>query len=129
MIATVIWIGAKPMSKVPDLDIKEINKFLVARQEELLALIKSGEKTKTDTDLDQQRVGRLSRMDAMQQQAMEDETGRRREKELYRIAAALDRIESDDYGYCTACGGTIAAKRLKNDPETPLCINCAQKAS
>jgi len=117
------------MSRVPDLDIKEINKFLVARREELLALIKSGGETKTVIDLDQQRVGRLSRMDAMQQQAMEDETGRRREKELYRIAAALDRIEIGDYGYCTACDETIAGKRLENDPASPLCISCAQKAS
>ncbi|NKB21732.1 MAG: hypothetical protein GKS01_14670 [Alphaproteobacteria bacterium] len=106
-----------------------MEKVLTARREELLAIIDVGEETKTDTDLDQQRIGRLSRMDAMQQQAMEDETGRRREKELHRIAAALDRLTSDDYGYCTACDEPIAAKRLENDPATPLCISCAQKAS
>jgi len=60
---------------------------------------------------------------------MEDETGRRREKELHRIASAMDRLESDDYGYCTACDEPIALKRLVNDPATPLCISCAQKAS
>jgi len=117
------------MSRVLDIDTKKNNDFLVARREELLALINSGEETKTDTDLDQQRIGRLSRMDAMQQQAMEDETGRRRQKELYRIAAALDRIESGDYGYCTACDESIAVQRLENDPASPLCISCAQKAS
>tara|TARA_Y100001936_G_scaffold254120_2_gene325213 strand:- start:7137 stop:7490 length:354 start_codon:yes stop_codon:yes gene_type:complete len=117
------------VSKNPAIDIKKMKKVLVARRKELLSIIESGEETKTDTDLDQQRVGRLSRMDAMQQQAMEDETGRRRDKELQRIAAALDRIDSDDYGYCTACDEPIAAKRLKNDPATPLCINCAQKAT
>jgi DnaK suppressor protein len=117
------------MSTAPGIDSKKIQKLLAARREELLTLIDVGEETKTDTELDQQRVGRLSRMDAMQQQAMEDETGRRRDKELHRIASALDRLESDDYGYCTACDEPIAFKRLENDPATPLCISCAQKAS
>jgi len=117
------------MSKAPGVDRKKMKKLLVSRREELLTLIDVGEETKTDTELDQQRIGRLSRMDAMQQQAMEDETGRRRDKELHRIASALDRLESDDFGYCTACDEPIAIKRLENDPATLLCISCAQKAS
>ncbi len=116
------------MSKAPGIDVKKMKKTLVAWRKELLTLIDSGEETKTDTELDQQRIGRLSRMGAMQQQAMEDETGRRREKELQRISTALNRIESDDYGYCTASDEPIAVKRLENDPATPLCITCAQKA-
>ena len=117
------------MSKAPGIDKRKMKRFLVERREELLLLLEVGEENKTVNDLDQQRIGRLSRMDAMQQHAMEDETGRRREKELQRIAAALDRLESDDYGYCTACGETIDAKRLENGPETSMCIICAQKAS
>ena len=91
------------MSKAPSVDTKKMKKLLAARREELLTLIDVGEETRTDTELDQQRIGRLSRMDAMRQQAMEDETGRRRDKELHRIASALDRLESEDFGYCTAC--------------------------
>ena len=117
------------MNKAPSIDKTKMKSFLVERREELLLLLEVGEENKTDNDLDQQRIGRLSRMDAMQQHAMEDETGRRREKELQRIAAALDRIESDDYGYCTACGEPIAVKRLQNDPGTPMCIFCAQRVS
>ena len=117
------------MSKAPSVDTKKMKKLLAARREELLTLIDVGEETRTDTELDQQRIGRLSRMDAMRQQAMEDETGRRREKELHRIASALDRLESEDFGYCTACDEPIAFKRLENDPATPLCISCAHKAS
>jgi DnaK suppressor protein len=41
----------------------------------------------------------------------------------------LDRLESEDFGYCTACDEPIAFKRLENDPATPLCISCAHKAS
>lgn len=76
-------------------------------------------------ELDQTRVGRLSRMDALQGQAMAQETERRRKNELQRIEAALLRVESGDYGYCVTCGEEISAKRLALDPSTPLCIDCA----
>ena len=46
--------------------------------------------------LQQDAVGRLSRMDAMQQQAMAQATGRRRKAERSRIMAALARIEDGE---------------------------------
>ncbi len=79
-------------------------------------------------ELDQQRVGRLSRMDAMQAQAMAQASGRRREDSLRAIAAALARLDSDDYGYCLSCGETIKADRLRVDPTATLCIDCANRA-
>ena len=78
--------------------------------------------------LDQTSVGRLSRMDALQNQAMQVETERRREVELARIDAALTRLDEDEYGYCVSCGEKIQAKRLDMDPATPVCIDCAHKA-
>ena len=76
-------------------------------------------------ELDQQAVGRLSRMDALQVQAMALETSRRRTAELRRIAAALARIDEGDYGYCVKCGDEIAVRRLELNPAVPLCIGCA----
>ncbi|MDC0033592.1 TraR/DksA C4-type zinc finger protein [Alphaproteobacteria bacterium] len=117
------------MSSAPKVDIKVLKKHLLERCEELAHVIEARAETKTDTELDQQRIGRLSRMDAIQQRAMEDETGRRRDQELARIEAALRHIEEDDYGFCAACDEPIAPKRLENDPATPLCVTCAGKAS
>ena len=117
------------MTATPGIDTNAMKKRLLGRRRELEEIIRSSVETKTDPDLDQQRIGRLSRMDAMQQQAMEEETGRRRGQELARITAALQRIDDGDYGYCTACDEPIALKRLENDPATPLCIACASKAS
>ena len=77
-------------------------------------------------ELDQSSVGRLSRMDALQVQAMQVETERRRMIQVNRIDAALARLEAGDYGYCTACDEEIAPKRLENDPAVPTCIACAQ---
>ena len=64
-------------------------------------------------------------MDALQGQAMSKERGRRRGLELQKITAALQRIESGDYGYCLDCGELIAIKRLELDPAATLCIACA----
>jgi DnaK suppressor protein len=78
-------------------------------------------------ELDQSKVGRLSRMDALQQQAMSQEQIRRRALQTRRIEAALKRIENDDYGFCLACDQEINPKRLEVDPATPYCFRCADQ--
>ena len=78
--------------------------------------------------LDQSKVGRLSRMDALQAQAMSLAMGRRRKVELARIEAALRRIDAGTFGECVSCAGDIAPRRLQFDPATPVCIDCAQDA-
>ena len=77
-------------------------------------------------ELDQAALGRLSRMDAMQVQAMATARARSREQEKVRITAALNRIESGDFGYCLKCDEQIAEKRLRFDPSTAYCIDCAK---
>ncbi len=77
-------------------------------------------------ELDQTMVGRLSRMDALQEQAMQVETERRRHQELQRIEAALERIDEGEFGYCAVCGDEIELKRLEHDPTVPTCIACAK---
>ncbi|MDP7548812.1 MAG: TraR/DksA C4-type zinc finger protein, partial [Alphaproteobacteria bacterium] len=71
------------------------------------------------------KVGRLSRMDAMQDQAMAQESERRRMGELQRIEAALERLTGGDYGYCVSCEEAIAPARLELDPAVATCIECA----
>lgn len=76
-------------------------------------------------ELDQQSVGRLSRMDAMQQQAMATAQSRRRVGRLKAIEAALRRIETDDFGWCEHCGEEIPIGRLDLDPCAVRCVDCA----
>lgn len=76
--------------------------------------------------LDQQSVGRLSRMDALQVQAMAKATEGRRQARLQLIEAALQRLDSGDYGYCVTCGDDIASARLETDPAISLCLACAR---
>lgn len=75
-------------------------------------------------ELDQTSIGRLSRMDALQGQAMQLETERRHGVERQRIEAALERIEDGNFGYYIVCDEDIAIKRLENDPSVPNCIDC-----
>ena len=110
------------------LDDRQVETFrlqLLRLQEDLSALKASGEDAARVVELDQTSVGRLSRMDALQGQAMSQEQGRRRGLELQKISAALRRIEVGDYGDCLACDEPIAIKRLALDPAATLCIRCA----
>ncbi|WP_331251149.1 TraR/DksA family transcriptional regulator [Rhizorhabdus dicambivorans] len=77
--------------------------------------------------LDQESVGRLSRIDAMQVQAMALAAQRHRQAECSRIDAALMRIDSGDYGWCVRCGEEIEAKRLDRAPATTMCLACAKE--
>jgi DnaK suppressor protein len=75
--------------------------------------------------LDQTSVGRLSRMDAMQQQAMANATSQRRQSQIAQAKAALQRIEENEFGYCLECGEEIANKRIIHNPSVATCITCA----
>lgn len=108
------------------IDMKGAKKRLEERRRDLEAIVESSRESRKPVELDQSRVGRLSRMDALQDQAMALETERRREIELRRIGAALARVASGEYGYCLTCGEEIEPKRLDFDAATPVCIDCAK---
>lgn len=113
------------MSDFSNQDIKRYRALLVAHKGEILADVETSAGDRRPVELDQSTVGRLSRMDALQGQAMALETERRREVELDRIERALERMDAGAFGYCTACDEPIAAKRLELDPAVPTCIDCA----
>ena len=96
-------------------------------RKEFLAGEKAAQEGIRAVELDQSRVGRLSRIEALQAQAVALENRRRRQLKLQQIKAALQRIETGDFGICSRCGEEIDSRRLDFDPTAPLCIACAQK--
>lgn len=92
---------------------------------ELRAAEGATEEDRAPVELDQTSVGRLSRMDAMQQQAMATAQSRRRAGSLKAIAAALKRMDEHEYGWCEECGEEIPVGRLELDPCAPRCVACA----
>ena len=100
--------------------------LIAQRLAELDAEDHLGQAGQATVELDQQAVGRLSRMDALQNQAMAKAGSARRQVERTRLEAALARMDEGEYGYCEDCGDDIAPARLMLDPAAPLCIQCAR---
>lgn len=115
------------MSADNELDLEHFHSLLTEKQTSLCNIAEAGDVAAQTVELDQTRVGRLSRMDAMQGQAMSQETQRRRKLELKRIEAALQRIQEGEYGYCLLCDQLIPHGRLEIDPAAPLCVACAER--
>jgi DnaK suppressor protein len=112
------------LMKMPD--VNHFRELLIKRQVDLAAMVEAGAEAAQPVELDQARVGRLSRMDALQGQAMSQEASRRREQELIRVSKAIKRMELGEYGECLNCGEEIANGRLEVDPAATLCISCAE---
>lgn len=107
------------------IDVAAVRADLVARLAALESAGAAGEDDRKPVELDQQSVGRLSRMDSMQVQAMAQATEQRRQLEAKRVRAAIARIDEAEYGLCTACGEAISDGRLTADPLAVRCIACA----
>lgn len=101
---------------------------LIAMREELKSIADSGDDQAAVVQLDQARVGRLSRMDALQAQAMAKASGQRRVAQLREIDAALRRIDEGSYGNCERCEEPVDPRRLDADPAARLCIDCASRS-
>lgn len=106
-------------------DQQKLKHRIDARLEELAAEDALGEASQGVVELDQQMVGRLSRMDALQMQAMAKAQAARRQLETQRLQTALARMEEGEYGYCEDCGEDIALRRLELNPAALKCISCA----
>ncbi len=100
---------------------EELNK----RRAEITELRNSSQESRDVVELDQTKVGRLSRMDALQSQAMSLESERRRQLELEKIETTLTRLQNGNFGYCLKCDEEIQIKRLELDPTVTLCVECA----
>ena len=99
-------------------------KALISLREEIEQLLRDSREAADTVALDQSKVGRLSRMDALQAQQMAQETARRRQLQLQKIDSALRRMEGADYGYCLKCGEDIGVARLNFDPASIRCMGC-----
>lgn len=106
----------------------EVRRKLTTMLREIQAAEAAGADSEQIVELDQARLGRLSRMDALQAQAMSRAANRRRSEAIVRLRAALKRLDEDQYGRCVRCGEAINPKRLELDPATALCISCASSA-
>ncbi|CZF85900.1 TraR/DksA family transcriptional regulator [Grimontia marina] len=77
--------------------------------------------------LDQPSIGRVSRIDAIQQNEMAKSNLRGLQRQLLEVNAALQRLEDDEYGFCEGCGMDIPDARLAIKPEVRFCVGCQEE--
>ena len=111
------------MDELTDSQIDELQADLAALVADLTAQIEGSAGSAAIVDLDRP-IGRLSRMDQLQQQSMAKESIRRARIQLTQAQAAIEAIAADEYGYCVRCDEPIGYPRLKVRPESKVCIDC-----
>ena len=107
-------------------ELQELEQDLTDLRSELRHILEVSEEGTRPVDLDEP-IGRLSRMDAMQQQSMARANRQTADVRLKQVKAALKRFAHEEYGYCLECEEPIGYTRLKVRPEAPLCINCQRQ--
>ena len=107
--------------------IAELRQQLEAQQETLEIQLQHSDDNTKPVALDQQSVGRVSRIDAIQQQQMASANRDQTIALLQQIDEALKRFESDEYGLCMMCDEPVALLRLQAQPYAANCITCQSK--
>ena len=108
-------------------DVKHFKTLLDEQAAELAQAIETQDAASEDAPIEAGQEG-TSPAEAMQAQAMAQAIEQRRERELARIQAAMERIDAGTYGECALCGQRIQDERLESDPAAPMCIACASAA-
>lgn len=72
-------------------------------------------------------IGRLSRMDAMQQQSMAKAGRAAYQRRLAQVRLARSAVADGEYGYCRDCAEPIGYPRLSARPEAPFCVACQER--
>ena len=105
----------------------QLHHKLMALKSELELFLAGSTASSQAVDLDQP-IGRLSRMDALQQQAMAKANREGHKLRLVLIESALSAIKTGHYGECRRCEEPIGFSRMNIRPETPFCLNCQKKS-
>jgi len=114
------------MSALKTSQLLELETQLKELEQQLHSFLNLDEEAAETVELDQSKVGRLSRMDALQQQAMAQASSEAHKQQLIRVHQALHKLEEGDYGFCEECGESIPFARLQVQPESDFCVNCLQ---
>ena len=116
----------KKIAKMDEATRTHFKKLICERLSELDRQDEIGLQGQSVVKLDQQAIGRLSRQDALLNQSIAKANQARRDTARRALKASLERIETEEFGYCADCGEEIAPKRLELDPAVTLCISCAR---
>ena len=97
----------------------QLERSLLRIERSLQALARTGAR-----EIDPSAVGRLSRIEALQNQGMTENIQERERLRFDEIVRALARLEAGTYGLCESCRDPIGVERLLVFPETRVCSGC-----
>lgn len=112
------------VEELTEYQLNELAQLLKQKQTELQLQLEHNRESADPVKLDQQSVGRVSRMDAIQQQQMNMANREQATLLLKDITMALNRIDSNEYGSCILCDEGVGFARLQAQPHAPLCLSC-----
>ncbi|NNC84382.1 MAG: hypothetical protein HKN79_12475 [Flavobacteriales bacterium] len=72
-------------------------------------------------------IGRVSRMDAINNKSINEAALRQTEVKLRKLETALEKVGEEFFGLCGACGQEIPVGRLMLMPESVFCVQCAER--
>lgn len=110
------------MEKATNLDIEQLLKNEIEKTEALVLEYKEFTKPISPENA----IGRISRMDAINNKAINDAALLKAETKLRNLKSALDRINEDDFGNCLKCKSKIPDQRIVLMPQSRYCVNCAR---
>jgi DnaK suppressor protein len=113
-----------PVCELDTIQLKQLINLLTEQKQQLNQQLASSEASSQPVALDQQSVGRVSRIDAIQQQQMAKANRQQDTLTLKATIAALKRVENDEYGYCLECGESVGFSRLRIQPHAEMCLEC-----
>ncbi len=105
--------------------LETLEREIVEEAERLVSRMEASSDSVRPVEVDPSTVGRLSRMDELQNQAMAKNLRDREHRRLEDLQRALERIQAGTYGICRSCGGEIPYPRLEAFPEATTCVHCS----
>ena len=106
------------------MNIDKIKQSIENEIKDLKILSKKSKVSRNPVELDQQSIGRLTRIDAIQQQQLQIASEKNRLNRINLLNATLKRIETGNFGHCIICEEDIPLKRLLIDPIVIKCTTC-----
>jgi DnaK suppressor protein len=114
------------MARLTPRQIEELRRRLLEARDVAIALLARGSRETRQVEVSGSSIGRLTRIDALQVQGMEQLSRHQLDIRRQQIEAALAAIEAGSYGSCRHCHGPISLQRLEALPEAPFCVECQE---
>ena len=103
-------------------EIKQNIQNEISKTEKLIAEYKELTKPVAPDDA----IGRISRMDAINNKSVTEASLRQAEEKMNNLKRVLSRVGTSDFGICIKCGKPIPEGRLIYRPESLTCVDCAR---